>query len=195
LVAILRGIRPEEAVAVGSALVDGGWRLIEVPLNSPEPVESIRRMVEGCPSAFVGAGTVMSVAAVHAVHAAGARFVVAPNFDPAVVAAARSLGMVTLPGVMSPSEAFAALQAGATGLKLFPAEIIPPEAVKALRAVLDPIVIVLPVGGISIERMAPYRAAGATGFGIGSALYKPGMASEDVGRNAAHWSAAYSSLP
>jgi len=195
LVAILRGIRPDEAVAVGSALVDGGWRLIEVPLNSPEPVESIRRMVEGCPSAFVGAGTVMSAAAVHAVHAAGARFVVAPNFDPAVVAAARSLGMAALPGVMSPSEAFAALQAGATGLKLFPAEMIPPEAVKALRAVLDPNVILLPVGGISIERMAPYRAAGATGFGIGSALYKPGMASEDVGRNAAHWSAAYSSLP
>src|SRR4051794_26549857 len=168
LVAILRGIRPDEAVAVGSALVDAGWRLIEVPLNSPEPVESIRRMVEGCPSAFVGAGTVMSVAAVHAVHAAGARFVVAPNFDPAVVAAARSLGMAALPGVMSPSEAFAALQAGATGLKLFPAEMIPPEAVKALRAVLDPNVIVLPVGGITIERMAPYRAAGATGFGIGS---------------------------
>jgi 2-dehydro-3-deoxyphosphogalactonate aldolase len=195
LVAILRGIQPQEAVAIGTALVDGGWRLIEVPLNSPEPLESIRRMVESCPHAFIGAGTVTSAAAVHAVHDAGGRFVVAPNFDPAVVAAARSLGMVALPGVMSPSEAFAALQAGATGLKLFPAEMIPPEAVKALRSVLEPNVIVLPVGSISISRMAPYRAAGATGFGIGSALYKPGMSAEEVGHNAARWSAAYSSPP
>lgn len=191
LVAILRGIRPHEAVAVAAALVEAGWRLIEVPLNSPEPLDSIRRMVDACPAAFVGAGTVLSADAVRAVHDAGARFVVAPNFDPAVVHAALSLGMVALPGVVSPSEAFAALQAGATALKLFPAEMIPPEAVKALRAVLDPGVIVLPVGGISIARLAPYRAAGASGFGIGSALYKPGMSAEEVGRQAARWKAEY----
>ena len=195
LVAILRGIRPHEAVGVAAALVEAGWRLIEVPLNSPEPLESIRRMAEACPAAWVGAGTVLSADAVRAVHGAGARFVVAPNFDPVVVRAARSLGMVALPGVMSPSEAFAALQAGAGALKLFPAEMIPPAAVKALRAVLDPDVIVLPVGGISIATLAPYRAAGANGFGIGSALYKPGMSVEEVGRTAARWKAEYSSLP
>lgn len=190
LVAILRGIRPEEAAAVGVALVNAGWRLIEVPLNSPEPLESIRRMVAACPAALVGAGTVMSVEAVRAVHDAGGRFVVAPNFDAAVVHAARSLGLAALPGVMSPTEAFAALQAGASALKLFPAEMIPPEAVKALRAVLDPSVIVLPVGGISLANMAPYRGAGANGFGIGSALYKPGMSADQVGRNASRFKAA-----
>ena len=195
LVAILRGIRPHEAVAVAAALVEAGWRLIEVPLNSPEPLDSIRRMVEACPAAFVGAGTVLSADAVRAVHDAGGRLVVAPNFDPAVVQAALSLGMVALPGVMSPSEAFAALHAGATALKLFPAEMIPPSAVKALRAVLDPGVFVLPVGGISIASLAQYREAGASGFGIGSALYKPGMSAEEVGRRAAEWKAQYASLP
>jgi len=190
LIAILRGIRPEEAAGVGVALVDAGWRLIEVPLNSPEPLESIRRMVAACPAALVGAGTVMSAEAVRAVHDAGGRFVVAPNFDAAVVHAARALGLDALPGVMSATEAFAALQAGATALKLFPAEMIPPQAVKALRAVLDPGVIVLPVGGISLTNMAPYRAAGATGFGVGSALYQPGMSADEVGRNAARWKAA-----
>jgi 2-dehydro-3-deoxyphosphogalactonate aldolase len=193
LVAILRGIRPEEAAPVGIALVGAGWRLIEVPLNSPEPLESIRRMAAACPAALVGAGTVLSAEAVRTVHDAGGRFVVAPNFDAAVVHAARSLGMAALPGVMSATEAFAALQAGASALKLFPAEMIPPEAVKALRAVLDPSVIVLPVGGISLANMARYRSAGATGFGIGSALYKPGMSADDVGRNAARWKAEYSS--
>lgn len=195
LLAILRGIQPREAVAIGTALVAAGWRLIEVPLNSPEPLESIARMAAACPEAVVGAGTVLNADAVRAVHEAGGRFVVAPNFDPAVIQAARSLGMAALPGVMSPTEAFAAVQAGASALKLFPAEMIPPEAVKALRAVLDPGVIVLPVGGISMARMVPYRAAGASGFGVGSALYKPGMSAADVGRNAALWKAAHLSLP
>lgn len=190
LVAILRGIRPEEAAAVGVALVNAGWRLIEVPLNSPEPLESIRRMVAACPAALVGAGTVMDAAAVQAVHEAGGRFIVAPNFDAAVVRAARSLGLAAIPGVMSPTEAFAALQAGATALKLFPAEMIPPQAVKALRAVLDPSVVVLPVGGISLANVASYRAAGANGFGVGSALYQPGMSADEVGRNAGRWKAA-----
>ena len=195
LVAILRGIGPSDALGVGTALVDAGWRLIEVPLNSPEPIESIARLIERLPDAFVGAGTVMDAEAVRRVHAAGGRFVVAPNFDPAVVRAACELGLVALPGVMTPSEAFAALGAGAAALKLFPAEMIPPEAVKAMRAVLDPAVKLIPVGGISPAKMAPYRAAGAAGFGIGSALYKPGTPADEVGRIAGEWTAAYRALP
>jgi len=191
LVAILRGIRPAESVEVGRALFDAGWRLIEVPLNSPQPLDSIGRMAAACPEALVGGGTVLSAAATREVHAAGGRFVVAPNFEPSVVRAALDLGMVALPGVLGPTEAFAALQAGAAGIKLFPAEMIPPAAVKALRAVLDPDVLVLPVGGVSIDNMAAYHAAGASGFGVGSSLYKPGMSAADVRRNATQWNDAY----
>ncbi len=191
LVAILRGLSLAESIDVGAALVDAGWRLIEVPLNSPQPLDSIARMAAELPTAFVGAGTVMTAAAVRSVRDAGGRFVVAPNFDPAVVRAARDLGLLALPGVLSASEAFTALQAGATAIKLFPAEMIPPEAVKALRAVLDPAAIVLPVGGITTTRMVPYLAAGANGFGIGSALYRPGMSTDEVRRNALEWTAAY----
>ena len=148
-------------------------------------------MAEAFPEALVGAGTVLTAQAVRDVHAAGARLVVAPNFDPDVVGEAVGLGMVALPGVLSASEAFAALAAGAAGLKLFPAEMIPPAAVKALRAVLDPATVVLPVGGISLDNMAAYRAAGASGFGIGSSLYKPGTAAEEVGIAARRWAAAW----
>jgi 2-dehydro-3-deoxyphosphogalactonate aldolase len=194
LVAILRGITPAEAIDVGPALVESGWRLIEVPLNSPQPLDSIARLAAQLPGAFVGAGTVLTAADVRAVHDAGGRFVVAPNFDRDVVRAARELGLLALPGVLTASEAFAALAAGATAIKLFPAEMIPPEAVKALRAVLDPAAIVMPVGGITPARMAPYRAAGADGFGIGSALYKPGMSADAVRRNALEWAAAHRAL-
>jgi 2-dehydro-3-deoxyphosphogalactonate aldolase len=194
LVAILRGITPAEAIDVGTALVESGWRLIEVPLNSPQPLDSIARLAAQLPGAFVGAGTVLTAADVRAVHDAGGRFVVAPNFDRDVVRAARELGLLALPGVLTASEAFAALAAGATAIKLFPAEMIPPEAVKALRAVLDPAAIVMPVGGITPARMAPYRAAGADGFGIGSALYKPGMSADAVRRNALEWAAAHRAL-
>jgi 2-dehydro-3-deoxyphosphogalactonate aldolase len=194
LVAILRGITPAEALDVGTSLVDSGWQLIEVPLNSPRPLDSIARLSAELPEALVGAGTVLTTAAVRSVHDAGGRFVVAPNFDRAVVHAARNLDMLALPGVMTPSEAFAALRAGATAIKLFPAEMIPPEAVKALRAVLDPGAIVLPVGGISIARMASYWNAGANGFGIGSAIYRPGMSADEVRRNALEWTAAHRAL-
>ncbi|MET0312469.1 MAG: 2-dehydro-3-deoxy-6-phosphogalactonate aldolase, partial [Burkholderiaceae bacterium] len=167
LVAILRGVTPEEAPAVGEALVASGWRLIEVPLNSPEPLRSIAALSQAFPQALVGAGTVLSAGQVREVHEAGGSLVVSPNFDAAVVQEAVRLRMVCLPGVMTPTEAFAALQAGAHGLKLFPAEMISPAVVKALRAVLPKDVPVFPVGGITPDNMAAYRAAGASGFGIG----------------------------
>jgi 2-dehydro-3-deoxyphosphogalactonate aldolase len=174
LVAILRGIRPEEAEPVGDVLHGAGWRLLEVPLNSPDPLASIALLARRFPDAIVGAGTVRTEDEVRAVHAAGGNLVVSPHFDARVVRAAAALGMVSLPGVLTPSEAFAALEAGATGLKLFPAEMVPAAAVKALRAVLAPGVLLFPVGGIAPASMAAYRAAGANGFGIGSALYQPG---------------------
>ena len=184
LVAILRGIAPTEALAVGEALVDAGWRLLEVPLNSPQPLRSIELLASRFPQALVGAGTVRSADEVRQVQAAGGRLVVSPHFDARVVECTRDLGMLSLPGVTTPSEAFAALAAGASALKLFPAEMIPPAAVKAMRAVLPADVLLMPVGGIAPVTMAGYRAAGANGFGIGSALYKPGMTAEAVGQAA-----------
>jgi len=191
LIAILRGLRPAEAVAIGGTLVEAGWRLIEVPLNSPAPLESIAALAAAFPQALVGAGTVLDVAAVRDVHAAGGRMIVAPNFDAAVVRESAALGLATLPGVLSASEAFAALAAGATALKLFPAEMIPPAAVKALRAVLDPAAQLLPVGGIGLDNWRAYRAAGASGFGIGSSLYKPGQDAAVVGEQARRWAVAW----
>lgn len=190
LVAILRGLRPEEAQDVGAALVASGWRLIEVPLNSPEPLASIRTLAQAFPQALVGAGTVLQPQQVAQVHAAGGRLVVSPNFHPGVVREAVRLGMVCLPGVFTATEAFAALDAGASGLKLFPADMIPPAGVKALRAVLPAQALLLPVGGIRAGNMAAYRAAGANGFGIGSALYRPGMSAAEVERQALDFKAA-----
>ena len=190
LIAILRGIEPREAVPIGEAITRAGWRLIEVPLNSPQPLESIARFAQSFADALVGAGTVLDAAQVRDVHAAGGRLVVAPNFDAAVVREAVRLGMVCLPGVATPSEAFAALAAGASGLKLFPAEMIPPAAVKAMRAVLDGSVRLFPVGGITTANAPAYRAAGATGFGVGSDLFRPGMSATTVAENAARWAAA-----
>ncbi len=191
LVAILRGLRPTEAVAVGSALVSTGWRLIEVPLNSPQPLDSIAAMASALPNALIGAGTVLTLADVRDVHAAGGQLIVSPNFNPAVVRETVRLGMISLPGVITPSEAFAALEAGASGLKLFPAEQISPAVVKALRAVLSANTLLLPVGGIGLRNMREWRAAGASGFGIGSALYKPGMSVAEVKANAVEFIAAY----
>ncbi|MDB5945120.1 MAG: 2-keto-3-deoxy-phosphogalactonate aldolase [Ramlibacter sp.] len=191
LVAILRGLRPEQAAAVGAALRDGGFRIVEVPLNSPQPLQSIAALAAQFPQALVGAGTVLTLADVGAVKAAGGELVVAPNFNPAVVREAVRLGMVCLPGVLTASEAFAALAAGAHGLKLFPAEMIPPPVVKALRAVIPDEVALLPVGGIGTQTMAAYRTAGASGFGIGSALFKPGMDATQVASNARDFAAAW----
>ncbi|RYF41309.1 MAG: 2-dehydro-3-deoxy-6-phosphogalactonate aldolase [Comamonadaceae bacterium] len=191
LVGILRGLRPDEALPVGQALLRAGWTLIEVPLNSPNPLQSIEALAAALPAALVGAGTVLTTAHVRDVHAAGGQLVVSPNFDADVVREAVRLGMVCLPGVMTATEAFAALQAGASGLKLFPAEMITPAVVKALRAVLPPQTLLLPVGGITTHNMAAYRAAGASGFGIGSALYAPGMTADDVADNALKFMTAY----
>jgi 2-dehydro-3-deoxyphosphogalactonate aldolase len=191
LIAILRGIRPDEAQAIGEALVQSAWTTIEVPLNSPDPLQSIALLAKAFPDALVGAGTVLTPEQVGEVHAAGGRLVVAPNFNAQVVHEAVRLKMVCLPGVMTPSEAFAALDAGATGLKLFPAEMIPPSALKAVRAVLPPQTLLLPVGGIGLANIDAYRAAGADGFGIGSSLYKPGMQASEVSRNAMDFMAAW----
>jgi 2-dehydro-3-deoxyphosphogalactonate aldolase len=191
LIAILRGVTPAEALPIGQALVSTGWVLIEVPLNSPQPLDSIAAMVEAFPQAMVGAGTVLTPSDVRNVHAAGGQLIVSPHFNPAVVREAVRLGLVCLPGVMTATEAFAALDAGAAGLKMFPAEMATPAVIKALRAVLPASTVVLPVGGITPESMAAYLNAGANGFGIGSALYKPGMAADAVTANAIQFRAAY----
>jgi 2-dehydro-3-deoxyphosphogalactonate aldolase len=184
LVAILRGLTPAEAPAIGAALYEAGFRVLEVPLNSPQPLRSIEALAKAFPDAVIGAGTVRTADEVRMIHDAGGRVIVSPHFDPEVVAAAVELRIASLPGIATPSEAFAALAAGASGLKLFPAEMIPPAAVKAMRAVLPPEVLLLPVGGITPVTMAAYRAAGANGFGIGSALYSPGKDAAAVAASA-----------
>ncbi|MDX6750955.1 2-dehydro-3-deoxy-6-phosphogalactonate aldolase [Geminicoccaceae bacterium 1502E] len=185
LVAILRGIRPEEALPVGEALAGAGFRIIEVPLNSPEPLESIRLLARRFGDGLlVGAGTVTSPAAAGQVVEAGGRIIVMPHGDVGVIREAKRLGAFCVPGVATPTEAFAALTAGADALKLFPAELITPPVVKAMRAVLPQGTRLLPVGGIEPGGMAVYRAAGAAGFGLGSALYRPGMAPAEVAERA-----------
>ena len=175
LVAILRGISPDEAEAVGEALVGAGLRIIEVPLNSPDPFESIARLARRFGDrALIGAGTVMTAAEIARLAGAGGRLMVTPHADPDLVREAKRHGLLALPGFFTPAEAFALIGAGADGLKLFPAEAASPAVLKALRAVLPPALPVLPVGGVSPETMAPWRAAGAMGFGIGSGLYRPG---------------------
>lgn len=185
LVAILRGIRPEEAVAVGEALANAGIAVLEVPLNSPEPMESIRRLAAALGErALVGAGTVMTAAQVGDVAAAGGRLLVTPHADPLLVRAAKQRGMLACPGFFTPAEAFALLAAGADALKLFPAEAASPAVLKALRAVLPPGTAVLPVGGMDAASIPAWRAAGAAGFGIGGALYRPGDTAAAVGAKA-----------
>lgn len=174
LVAILRGLTPVEAPAIGDVLVEAGFRLLEVPLNSPNPLESIALLRKRFPQALVGAGTVLTAREVGEVAAAGGELVVAPNCDREVVVETVRRGMVSVPGIMTPSEAFAALAAGAHGLKLFPAELASPAVVKALLAVLPRGTPVIPVGGIGAGNLREWRAAGAAGFGLGSSLYRPG---------------------
>lgn len=177
LIAVLRGISPEEVDAVAGALVDAGFRILEVPLNSPRPFESIRKLADGHGKrCLVGAGTVLRVADVARVRDAGGRIVVMPHGDLAVVREAKRLGMVCVPGVATLTEAFAALDAGADGLKMFPAEALPPAALRAWRAVLPPDTLVFAVGGMKPDNLDAYWEAGASGFGTGSNLYKPGTA-------------------
>jgi 2-dehydro-3-deoxyphosphogalactonate aldolase len=195
LVAILRGITPAESPDILRALISQGFLLIEAPLNSPDPYDSIRAMrAIAPPEALVGAGTVKTLAEVEAVARAGGDLIVMPHADVAIVAAAKARGLTTLPGVATPTEAFAALNAGADGLKAFPAEMISPAIVKAWRAVIPASVPIMPVGGITPDNMAPYLAAGANGFGLGSALYRPGDSAARVMEKAAAFMAAWRRL-
>lgn len=196
LVAVLRGITPPEIAAIGAALADVGFRILEVTLNSPQPFDSIRRLAQGFGDrCLVGAGTVTSPDEVTQVRAAGGRLIVMPHADAAVIREAKRQGMVCLPGVATPTEAFAALAAGADALKLFPAEQLPPAVLKAWRAVLPRDVLLLPVGGIAPATMAPYWAAGARGFGTGSNLYRPGASVQSVHAAAAAFAVAARALP
>lgn len=181
LVAILRGLLPAEAETVGAALVESGFRTLEVPLNRPGALECIATLARTLPGdAIVGGGTMLTVADVEAVHAAGGRLMVSPNCDVAVIRRAVELGMLCAPGVATPTEAFTALQAGAHSLKLFPAEMVGHGGIKALKSVLPAGTDLWPVGGITPESMAPWKKAGATGFGIGGQLFAPGTSAADV---------------
>ena len=186
LVAVLRGLTPDEAAPIGDALVDAGFTLLEVPLNSPDPLASIAAMAKRYAGrAIVGAGTVLTPQDVAAVADAGGALIVSPNTDPAVIRASVERGLISLPGYFTPSEAFAALHAGAHGLKLFPAEGAAPAFLKAQRAVLPRATKVLAVGGITPDTMPQWHAAGADGFGLGSNLYRAGKSAADVARDAA----------
>ena len=192
LIAILRGISPDEALAVGAALIDAGVTTIEVPLNSPQPLQSIGLMArEFAGRAVIGAGTVLTVAQVADVAGVGGQIIVSPNADPEVIAETRRLGLQSWPGVMTPTECFAALKAGATGLKLFPGSLLGPEGLKAIRAVLPAGTQVYAVGGAGPANFAAWKAVGANGFGIGTALYTPGMSAADVASRARALVAAY----
>lgn len=185
LIAILRGVKPDEVEGIGDALVDAGFTLVEVPMNSPDPLDSISRLarcLEG--RAVIGAGTVLTEGQVEQVRAVGGTMIISPNANTRVIAASAEAGMVSLPGVVTPTEAFAAIEAGATALKLFPAEGSSPAILKAMRAVLPKDMRLLPVGGIAPDTMGPWREAGAAGFGLGSALYKPGLTAAEVGARA-----------
>ena len=191
LVAVLRGVTPGEIDAIGDALVEAGIRIIEVPLNSPDPYDSIARLARRHgDGALIGAGTVLTADQAARVAGAGGRLMVSPNADGAVIAASVAAGMVALPGFFTPTEGFAALAAGAHGLKLFPAEGASPAFLKAQRAVLPPEVPVLAVGGITPEVMPAWRAAGADGFGLGSNLYRAGKPAAEVAADAAAFVAA-----
>jgi len=185
LIAILRGIKPTEVVDVAEILIEKGFKIIEIPLNSPDPIRSIELLTHYFENhAIIGAGTVLDEASIRSIAEAGAKLVVMPNGNGIVVKAAKDRGLIAIPGIATPSEAFAMIEAGADALKLFPAEGIPPSVLKAMKAVLPSTVPILPVGGITPEKMNDYLKAGAIGFGLGSALYKPGMTLRDIRKNA-----------
>lgn len=175
LIAILRGVRPEEVEAIGAALFDAGVRIVEVPLNSPQPLDSIARLARSFGSdMLVGAGTLTEPEHAAQVAAAGGQLAVTPHADMVIVSAAKAAGLIAVPGFFNPTEAFALLRSGADAIKLFPADVLGPQMLKAMRAVLPKDAVVIPVGGIGPEQIAPWFAAGADGFGIGTAIYKPG---------------------
>lgn len=185
LIAILRGLEPDEAVAVGEAIVAAGFVCLEVPLNSPQPLESIRRLRDALDGrALVGAGTVLNVEAARGVAEAGGQMIISPNTNPDVIRATKAMGLMSVPGFFTPSEAFEALDAGADVLKLFPAEVAGPQGLKAVRAVLPAETRVYAVGGVAPDSVASWRSAGASGFGIGSAVFKPGKTPAEVGEAA-----------
>ncbi len=195
LIAILRGLEPQNALAVADTLIEAGFQIIEVPLNSPEPLVSIQRIAERHGAhAIVGAGTVLTAAQVDAVADAGGQIIVSPNMNPDVGRAAAARGLYWCPGVMTPSEAFAALDLGASVLKFFPAEMVPPRAIAAMRAVLPQDAVVAAVGGITPDTMSAYFDAGVNGFGLGSALFKPDYSLDDIGKRAVAFTDALEAL-
>jgi 2-dehydro-3-deoxyphosphogalactonate aldolase len=196
LVAILRGIMPQEAIPVAEILHELGFRIIEVPLNSQQPFDSIAAIAKRFGGdSLIGAGTVMTIGDVTRVRDVGGKLIVMPHSDVIIIRAATQNGMICAPGIATPTEGFAALAAGADGLKLFPAEMLTPKVLKALRAVFAKETVMIPVGGITPEAMAEYWNAGATGFGLGSALYNPGMTLDNVREIAKTFIAAYLALP
>ncbi len=195
MIAILRGLEPGNAIAVSDALVDAGFRIIEVPLNSPDPLASIEKIAKRHgENTVVGAGTVLTTQQVSDVVSAGGQIIVSPNMNPAVGKHAVELGAKWCPGVMTPTEAFGALSLGAAVLKFFPAELVPPKAISAMRAVLPPQAVVAAVGGITPDTMGDYYRAGSDSFGLGSALFKPSYAVEEIADRARSFVAAYAEL-
>lgn len=195
LIAILRGLRPQDAETVIATLIEAGFNTIEVPLNSPEPFKSIEIAARKFGSSvLIGAGTVLNCDDVQRVHDAGGKLIISPNTDQAVIRAAKASGLISVPGASTPSEAFGALAAGADALKAFPAEALPPVVINAWRAVLPESVWLFPVGGISPDSMAPYLEKGANGFGLGSALFKPGFSTGEIKQRARQFVSAYSSI-
>ena len=192
LIAILRGVSADEVVELGNVLLECGFRVIEVPLNSPRPLQSIQRLRESLPAdCIVGAGTVLSATQVREVASAGGQIIVMPHSDPGVIRAAKDAGLICAPGVVTPTEAFAALAAGADALKLFPAELVSPTVLAAMRSVLPPSTLMLPVGGITPESMQADLKAGASGFGLGSALYRAGQTLDQTTANARRFAQAW----
>ncbi|WP_438749894.1 2-dehydro-3-deoxy-6-phosphogalactonate aldolase [Pararhizobium sp. O133] len=192
LIAILRGLKPEETQAVVGTLIDAGFTAIEIPLNSPDPFRSIEIAVKMAPeNCLIGAGTVLTTEQVEQLHGVGGKLMVSPNVEPSVIALAAARGMVTMPGVFTPTEALAAAKAGATGLKFFPASVLGPSGISAIRAVLPPELEIAAVGGVSETNFADYAKIGVKSFGLGSSLYKAGMDAAEVGKRAAATIKAY----
>ncbi|MBB3455851.1 2-dehydro-3-deoxyphosphogalactonate aldolase [Rhizobium sp. BK313] len=185
LIAILRGVKPEETADIVGALIDAGLTAIEIPLNSPEPFRSIEIAAKMAPAdCLIGAGTVLTVEDVDRLDAAGGKLLVTPNVEPAVISRARDKGMVTMPGVFTATEALSAARAGATGLKFFPAGVLGASGITAIRAVLPPELVIAAVGGVSDKNFADYTKAGILAFGLGTSLYKPGMTTAEVAERA-----------